>query len=105
MSIYYPDCWVVLKLSQGYKVLAGWSGGYLDGDSWRMNSGITHVEEKDDRFTFYGVTGSLYVCYKGLYGLRMSNVGVYNALKEKYPDKVFLMPEDTDWMKMKWEIK
>ncbi len=50
---YTPDSWVVLKVKAGkgtfpfYKVLAGWSGGYLSGDSWRINSGITRVE--DDR--------------------------------------------------------
>ena len=54
MSDYRPDNWVVIKFTQQvksgntgygrtekvfYKVLGGWSGGYLDGDSWRMNSG------------------------------------------------------------------
>ena len=52
--MYTPDNWVVLKLKPGkgahpiYKVLAGWSGGYLDGDSWRMNSGISKVTENGD---------------------------------------------------------
>ena len=51
---YNPDNWVVLKLKPGkgafpiYKVLAGWSGGYLDSDMWRMNAGITEVKEDDD---------------------------------------------------------
>jgi len=46
--MYNPDNWVVIKMNGDdphYRVLAGWSGGYLDGDSWRMNSGITRVED------------------------------------------------------------
>lgn len=99
---YFPDNWVVLKMAPGsetlYKVLAGWSGGYLDGDSWRMNSGITKVtEEGDDYLKFWGHSGSCYVCHKSNYGLRMNNSGIYNQLKEKFSDDVELMPEDTDW--------
>ena len=48
MSEYTCDNWVVIKFNTEehgifYKVLVGTSGGYLDGDSWRMNSGITKV--------------------------------------------------------------
>lgn len=99
--IYYPDCWVVLKMSEGYKVLAGWSGGYLEGNSWRMNSGITKVDVTKGGFIFYGVSGSLYVCHEDCYGLRMSNAGIYNQLKEKF-DHIVLMPEDTDWINLEW---
>jgi len=108
MSEYYPDNWVVLKLKQGkldsgfYKVLAGWSGGYLDGDSWRMNSGITSVVEENKSFEFYGESGSCYVCRKGAYRLTMATAGMYNKLVKAFPDKVELMPEDTDWLNVKW---
>ena len=102
--IYQPDNWVVLKIKPGkgafpiYKVLAGWSGGYLDGDSWRMNSGITEVKQDGDYYEFYGYSGSCYRCHKNTYRLTMATSGVYNQLKEKFGDAVELMPEDTDWM-------
>lgn len=107
MSDYTPDNWVVLKLMPDgypptYKVLAGWSGGYLDGDSWRMNSGITCVEEDGDYINFYGASGSCYSCHKKGYGLRANNVGIYNQLKERFGDGVELMPEDKDWNKVQW---
>ena len=42
-----PHNWVVVKVDEDfYKVLGGWSGGYLDGDCWILNSCITKV--KDD---------------------------------------------------------
>ena len=106
MSEYTPDNWVVLKITSGeetfYKVLGGWSGGYLDGDSWRMNSGITGVEKQAYLYGFYGSSGSVYWCHQGGYGLRMNNAGVYNQLKERFGDAVELMPEDTNWREIEW---
>jgi hypothetical protein len=107
MSEYYPDNWVVLKIHREdldpfYKVLAGWSGGYLDGDRWRMNSGITRIERGELYQLFYGESGSCYVCPLGGYGLSMSTNGVYKQLKEQFGDSVELMPEDTNWKEIQW---
>ena len=102
MSEYRPDNWVVIKMMQPgqdtfYKVLGGWSGGYLDGDSWRLNSGIAKVVYREEYVDFYGESGSVYQCHLSQYRLRMSNAGIWNQLKEKFGDAVELMPEDTDW--------
>lgn len=90
-----PDNWVILKViledETFYKVLAGWSGGYLDGDSWRMNSGIDRVEEDGDYYSFIGASGSVYKCHKQSETLRMNCAGVYNQLVEKYPDTVSMI--------------
>jgi hypothetical protein len=107
MNTYTPDNWVVIHMNGDdphYRVLAGWSGGYATGDSWRMNSGITHVEEDDHYFRFYGTSGSCYECRKQAYGLRMNNAYVWTTLEEKHSDKVQLMPEDTDWLATDWII-
>ena len=107
MNNYFPDNWVVIKIKGDdphYRVLAGWSGGYLDGDSWRMNSGITKVEETDDHFLFYGSSGSCYTCHRESYGLRMNNAGVFNQLEQLHGDKVELMDENTDWHAVDWII-
>ena len=73
MSEYVPERWVVLKMNSKYgivnKVFAGWSGGYLDGDSWKLNSGNVKEEEFDDRWEFTGYSGSVYICYKRNYGM------------------------------------
>ena len=105
---YSPDSWVVLKVKEGkgtfpfYKVLAGWGGGYLDGDSWRMNSGINLVFDREDEIHFYGESGSLYRCNKEAYGLRMSTAGVYKdlCLQQEFGGQIQLMPEDTNWMEL-----
>lgn len=71
-----PDNWVIVEIADKdttfYKVLGGWSGGYLDGDRWRINSGITEVEEREDHYLFYGQSGSVYKCWKESELIRMN---------------------------------
>lgn len=62
------DRWLILKLGDTYKVFGSWSGGYLDGDSWKLNSGIESVEEDGDYWLFHGFSGSVYQCHKDSYG-------------------------------------
>lgn len=105
---YTPDNWVVIKFKGDdphYRILAGWSGGYLTGSSWRMNSGITRVERDGKYFLFYGSSGSCYSCHENAYCLRMNNAGTWAQLEKLHGDKVELMSEETDWMKVDWNIK
>ena len=70
-----PNKWVILELPDNTKrVFASWTGGYLDSDSWRLNSGITKFTEDDEYYYFHGHSGSCYKCDKELYGI----AGVYN---------------------------
>ena len=107
MTEYLPDTWVIIKLmgdSPHYKVLGGWSGGYLDSDRWRMNSGITSVEVDMSTYNFYGYSGSVYRCRIGSYGVRGSAAETWERLKGMHGDKVELMPEGTDWVNIDWII-
>lgn len=100
MTEYSPDSWVVIRMSHKdatlYKVLGGWSGGYTQGDSWRLNSGVDRVEVDGDRYLFHGSSGSVYSCHRDGYGLRMSTIGIWDQMKALYPDNVELLP-DGDW--------
>jgi hypothetical protein len=104
---YTPDNWVVIKfagLDPHYRVLAGWSGGYIDGDSWKMNSGITRVEVVGDHYHFIGSSQSVYVCHKHSYCLRGNNAHVWEQLQNSHGDLVTMMDEDTDWSRLDWII-
>ena len=89
-----PDAWVILEVNhkgeQFQKILSGWSGGYLDGDSWRMSSRIKEINIKvnQDFFTVDTESGSRYTLFKSRQELRMSNAGIYNQLKERFGDAV-----------------
>lgn len=96
-NTHIPDNWVILKIDSSevnepfYKVLAGWSGGYLDSDSWRMNSGIEKIEIDGDYYKFIGSSGSVYKCHKEAEMVRMNIGGVLQQLQEQYPDVVSLV--------------
>ena len=89
-----PNSWVIVGIThkgQKYKkIVSGWSGGYLDGDSWRLSSDIKNVDKAHSEF--YAVvetmSGSVYNLYYQGNELRMSNSGIYNQLKEQFGDSV-----------------
>lgn len=93
-----PDAWVIIEIqdpihpgmSPMQKILSGWSGGYLYGDSWRMSSRIKKIDIdiNKDHVTVETDSGSVYNLRKQYQGLRMSNAGIYNQLKEKFGDAV-----------------
>lgn len=89
-----PDAWVILEVNhdgeQFQKVLAGWSGSYLYGDSWRISSPVKnmHLDIDKDYITVETDSGSVYNLFKHNQGLRISNAGIYNQLKEKFGDAV-----------------
>lgn len=89
-----PDAWVIIEVNhngeQFQKVLAGWSGSYLYGDSWRMSSPIKElkIDNNSDCAEVKTESGSNYVLFRSRQGLRMANAGVWNELKERYDDMV-----------------
>ena len=90
---YYPDRWIVIKItSPEYgtveKVLAGWYGGYLGSDSWKLNSGNKRTAEYEDRFEFTGHSGSVYVCYKSRYGVSNLTASMLEYFKQEVPIEV-----------------
>jgi len=101
VTTYNPDRWVIVRIQctseTAYKVLAGWGGGYLTGDSWQLNSGIARVEETPDHWVFHGHSGSVYKCGKSGYAMLMIMQGIWIQLKTRLGDRVVLMDEHTDW--------
>lgn len=85
---YTPDKWKIIKLSPPddetfYKVFGMWSGGYLDGDSWRMNSGIKSVYKDGEYFVVMGYSGSAYRCHKQTEGTNAYGAAVLSGLLER----------------------
>ena len=107
MSTYTPDTWVMLKLTYKdkpiYKILAGWGGSYLYGASWKLNSGVTKVEDDGDAYSFHGSSGSVYYCRKNCYGLSGYTASVLDSFYKQYEDNKDLVieclnEETTDFM-------
>ena len=111
MSNYKPDKWVMIKfISEGqatYKVLAGWGGSYTHGQSWKLNSGVTKVEEDGDYYLFSGYSGSVYKCHKKGYGWTSYMMQVFNSFEEQVDTndnvRMELLPEETNFMELHYE--
>jgi len=63
--MYHPDGWKIIQLvwpdgKMTYRLAAGYSGTYIYGDSWRINSGITEIEAGDGYWNIHGETGSVH---------------------------------------------
>jgi hypothetical protein len=81
-----PDKWMLVRVkgeTPHWRIFATWSGGYLHGDSWRLNSGVRSVEVKDEWFDFHGFSGSVYRCSKTAYGVNLYGMGVLKDLLSK----------------------
>ena len=109
MANYYPDRWVLVKITgtdPHYRVFATWRGGYLTGDSWKLNSGVTAVEEDETHYRFHGSSGSVYECHKKCYGnLGMYGEGVIRGYCERSEGTMGLIEQMPDVMSMDWIIK
>ena len=111
MSEYIPDKWVVVKITGKdtppvHKVFACWYGGYLDGDSWKLNSGITNVAFEEHVYSFEGSSGSVYYCHPDAYGITSYGQGVLNNLIDKIEragGTCVILPEETNWLEIDYE--
>ena len=104
MADYTPDRWIMLKITHNgqptYKVLAGWGGSYLYGQSWKLNSGCTKVEADGDYLLFSGYSGSVYRCHKNAYGTTSYTAQILNkflADAEEANAQIEVMSEYTNW--------
>ena len=108
MNEYVPDTWSVFKITNEgetfYKILGGWYGGYINGDSWRVNSGIERVELLDGQYHFHGFSGSVYKCSPDSYGMRRPTIDIWSTMKDRFPDQVELL-EDCDWSQFNFGVK
>lgn len=78
-----PDKWLVIKIGDIQKVFASWYGGYLGNDKWKLNSGITKVEQDEYFYYFYGYSGSIYKCRKTQYGSTSYSSMILNKMIEE----------------------
>jgi len=103
-----PDRWIVVKMCRAgdvyHKIFCSWAGGYLDGDRWKMNSGISLVEDDDDYYYFHGHSGSCYKCHKKCYGVMTSySQSILDNLIDKASEiaaSASVLLDDTNFMEL-----
>ena len=104
--MYYPDAYRFIEIKQPeddtsiIKLYASWRGGYLHGDSWRINSGILRIEEQGDEAFVHGYSGSVYCIKKDYEGILTSfTFSVLDDLLDKLGDDARIV--DYEYVKEK----
>lgn len=97
MSNYAPDCWVIVRINHKRdpfcKVLAGWSGGYLDKDSWRLSSGLANIVEDGEFYLMHNKSGSVYKCHKHSEGMNSLSGSIFAKMEEVGDVKIITVEE------------
>lgn len=66
MINYAPHTYQFIRVSSPHdkeiitKLFAVWTGGYLDGAQWKLNSGVTKITKEDGMYFVHGYSGSVY---------------------------------------------
>jgi len=88
MSIYVPDYWKVIEISDGdnepiKKVFASWSGGYCGSDHWKLSSGTVSIVDMGDYYSLPQYSGSIYNLYKNSEGIQGCFYGLLSTLLKR----------------------
>lgn len=123
MNEYAPDYWQVIRIVTPtetiYKLFSSWVGGYANGDSWRLNSGITGIKKVEKVFQMthgpktlpiaYEITGhsgSVYTvparenCYRTTAYTGNILQSMIDKVENEIEYEIQVLPFDTDWEKL-----
>lgn len=104
-----PDRWIVVKVNSTttdvahYRLYAMWTGGFVDGDAWKLNSGIESVKDDGDFLVFVGTSGSRYRCHKQGYGLTGYGSMELIGLIDRFRDTIEPLYDEEDWLAKDWK--
>jgi hypothetical protein len=94
MRTYTPDRWVVVEVTfldnnvTQRRILAGWSGGYMSGNSWKFSSVIQSETDFSDYIQFDNASGSRYLCYKRRCGMTAMSGAVLQDMEAQDKDSI-----------------
>lgn len=87
MSEYFPHKWVVVRIiskkDNVCKVLAGWHGGYVESDWWKISAGIVGIKETKTHYEFTNCSGSVYYCPKDADGFTTLSHSIYSQVEKQ----------------------
>lgn len=115
MTTYNPDKWLVIKvggfssnkkaISDDYRLVGSFFGGYTGGNSWRINSGIVRTEYKDDIYSVFGSSDSVYYCHKNTHGSHSYTDSILRELNKTYDIRILEEEESIEYLNSLLEKK
>ena len=93
MKLYSPDSWQVIKVTLKtpdnpvhYRILAGWTGSFTYGSSWKLSSGIESVVDQGDTWKVPQSSGSVYMLSKHQEHMSVATMGVLESVQQRSTD-------------------
>lgn len=93
-SIYTPNNWQLVHVipkdtsAAYYRILAGWSGSFIYGNSWKLSSGCEQVIDEGDSWRVPQSSGSVYILSKNSEKPSVATVGVLKSVMQQNTDVV-----------------
>lgn len=94
-TVYQPNNWQVIKVVPKstpeithYRILAGWTGSYSYGSSWKLSSGIEQIIDLTFNWKVPQTSGSVYVLNKHQEHMSVATMGVLESVQSSNPDVV-----------------
>ena len=92
MKTYTPDTWSILLFDSPtygkiFKVFGGWYGGFTQGDSWKLSSGMKDLVDEGDFYSSMQESGSIYQLYKNSEKLSGYQLGIFAGWVEQMKEK------------------
>lgn len=86
MNTYTPNTWSILLFDSPtygkiHKVFAWWRGGYTQGDSWKLSSGMKDLVDEGGFYSSMQESGSIYKLYKKQEALSTYQIGILGGWK------------------------
>lgn len=101
-SLYQPDSWQLVHVipkdtsAAYYRILAGWSGSYMYGSSWKLSSGCEQVFDLGDSWKVPQSSGSVYILRKTSEHPSLATAGVLESIVQSNHDEFnIVMMKDT----------
>lgn len=87
-----PLHWLLLEIKQPdkttVKILSGFAGGYLEGDSWRLSTDVEKIEDNDNEYIVTTKSGSTYLLLKKNIGVSGPSAGMLQRIKKYFDVKI-----------------
>jgi len=86
-----PDVWELIRITNDGanidKILSGWYGGYANGDSWRLSSRISKIEDHPDYLYIVTESETEYELYKSVRRFSGMTAGIYEFYSKKIEEQ------------------
>lgn len=99
-AYYEPDAYQFILVNNSIvKLFSSWSGSYLSGDAYRVNSGTQEIVEKECHYLVYGYSGSVYKLRKTAVHMNAYCQGVLNQILENEQVKEITIEQAVEFLK------